>query len=410
MFSQFRNVVEHLAQETTRALENASLPENQTEAHSRSQPLETAAQRSASAPSSGQLADSALSTLRKSLASQRAGTSSSTTRSGSPAPTEKRLPKSNLEERLRRATTGIVEPLGPSTSNRSPPNRSSTASPSSMSKNPVNRHQKSPSSTPLPGSPAVTAVIEDDSKLALPTELSLQELPMTSEVPPPKEPENQETNRIPDPSPLVEDTISAPAEDTLPKDKDSVEVIDVGNSNSIPLVEDSPMASEPEPPKDKDDDVVERTSSVDISPHPIEVQRIDQVEESPCVIAAVSPENDHILRLEEAVSIPLGPKSSDETEMGEAPVSSPKTVSTVDHSAEVERLQERLRQVEQRFTGMLSHSIGEELKLILSRRFDLFQETTSRKISCRRGPPRNIIVRKYSKYHCSSRFLHQPQN
>jgi hypothetical protein len=375
MFTQFRNVVEHLAQETTRALENASLPENQTEAHSRSQPLETAAQRSVSAPSSGQLADSALSSLRKSLASQRAGTSSSTTRSGSPAPTEKRLPKSNLEERLRRATTGIVEPLGSSTSNRSPPNRSSTASPSSISKNPVNRHQKSPSSTPLPGSPAVTAVTEDDSKLALPTELSLQELPMTSEVPPPKEPENQETNGIPDPSPLVEDTISVPAEDTLPKDKeDSVEVVDVGNSNCTPLVEDSPIASEPEPPKDKDDDVVERTSSVDISPLPIEVQRIDQVEESPCVIAAVSPENDHILRLEEAVAILLEPKLSDESEMGEAPVSSPKTVSTVDHSNEVERLQERLRQVEQRFTGMLrlSHSIGEELKLILSRRFDVF--------------------------------------
>jgi hypothetical protein len=349
MFNQFRNVVEHLAQETTRALENASLAESQSEAHSRSQPLETAVQRSASASSSGQLADSALSSLRKSLGSQRAGTASPT-RSGSPAPTEKRLPKSNLEERLRRVTTGIVEP---STPNRSPPNRSSTASPSSISKNPVNRHKKSPSSTPLPASPALTAATEDDSKLALPTELSLQELPMTSELQPPEEPKNKETNSIPDPTPLVEDPIPVPLEDGPSKDTEDIGVVDVDNSNPTSLVEDSPVASEAQSPKDKNDHVVvERDSSVDVSPSPIppiEVQPVHQVEKCPSVIT----ESDHIPPLGEAGS---ELKSSDEVEMGKALVSSPKTMSPVDHSAEVERLQERLRQVEQRFSGKLCYT------------------------------------------------------
>jgi hypothetical protein len=324
MFNQFRNVVEHLAQETTRALENASLAESQNEAHSRSQPFE--------------------SSLRKSLVSQRAGTSSP--RSGSPAPTERRLPKSNLEERLRRATTGIVDPS--SSSNRTPPNRSSTASPSPISKIPVTRHKKSPSSTPLPASPALTAVTEGDSKLAPPTELSLQELPTTSELQPPKEPKDEKTNGIPNPTPLVEDTIPALLEDTPSKEKEEdVGAVDVGSSNPTSLFEDSPVASEA---KDKDDHVVvESDSSVNVSPPPIPPippLEVQQVEECPSVIT----ESNHIPPLGEAVS---EPKSSDEVKVEKALVSSPETVSAVDHSAEVERLQERLRQVEQRFSGML---------------------------------------------------------
>lgn len=331
MFNQFRNVVEHLAQETTRALENASLTENQSEAHSRTQPFE--------------------SSLRKSLVSQRAGTSSP--RSGSPAPTERRLPKSNLEERLRRATTGIVDPSGSSTSNRSPPNRSSTASPSPISKNPVNRHKKSPSSTPLPASPALTAVTEHDPKLALPTELSLQEPPTTSELQPSKEPKDEEANGIPNPIPLVEDPIPAPLENTSSKEEEDIVVVDVDNSNPTSLVEDSPIPSEAGSPKVKEDHVVvQRDSPIDVSPPsipPIPPVEVKQVEECPSVIT----ESNHIPLLGEAVSIPSDPESSDEVKMGKALVSSPKTVSAVDHSAEVERLQERLRQVEQRFSGML---------------------------------------------------------
>ena len=328
MFNQFRNVVEHLAQETTRALENASLAESQPEAHSRSQPFE--------------------SSLRKSLVSQRAATSSP--RSGSPAPTERRLPKSNLEERLRRATTGIVDTSSLPTSNRSTPNRSSTASPSPISKNPVNRHKRSPSSTPLPASPALTAVTEHDSKLALPTELSLQEPPTTSELHPPKEPKDEKTNGIPDPTLLVEDPIPAPQEDTSSKDKEEhVGVVGVVNANPTSVVEASPVTSEAESLEDKDDHVaVERDISVDVSPPPIPPIDVQQNEECPSVIT----ESNHIPPIEEAVSTHSEPESFDEIKMGKALVSSPKTVSAVDHSAEVERLQERLRLVEQRFSGM----------------------------------------------------------
>lgn len=355
MFSQFRNVVEHLAQETTRALENASLPEGQTEAHSRSQSLEAAVQRSASIPSSSQLADSALSSLRKSLVSQRAGTSSSTTRrSGSPAPVEKRLPKSNLEERLRRATTGIAEPSGSSTPNRSPPNRSSTASPLPISRNTVNPHKESPS-IPLPASPAVVAATEDDSKLAPPTALSLQELPITSNVQPPKEAKEEETNGVPDPRPLIENPISVPVEATQDnplKDKeDGVRAVDVDISKPPSLADDSAVVSEAESLKDKDDQVVDGgDNSVDISSSPIDVQLVDQVEEYP---TEDIPESHHIPPVEEAIEIPSKPKPSDEVKMGETPISPPNTVPAVDHSAEVEQLQERLRQVEQRFSGML---------------------------------------------------------
>ena len=393
MFAQFRNAVEQLAQETTRALENAALAEGQTEAHSRSQSVDTPVQRAATAPSSSQqLADSALLSLRKSLVSQRAGTSPPTTgRSGSPAPAEKRLPKSNLnlEERLRRATTGIPKPSGSSTPNRSPPNRSNTASPLPISKNSL---KESPSSL-LPASPAVIAVAEDDSKLA-PPELSLQEPPPpTSEVQPttkskegetncipdpsplvedvipvpigdtppkkpPKEPSEEEINDIPSSSPLVEGSIPLPVEDTPPKDKeDGAGVIVIDNSHST-SIENIPVTPEVEPPKDKDDVVVERDSSVNISLSPIEAQLVNQVEECPNVVADVVPERDNISLAEKSHAISLEPKSCDEVKMDEISVSSSKTVSAADHSAEVEKLQERLRQVEQRFSGMLNNCIG----------------------------------------------------
>lgn len=399
MFSQLRNVVAELAQETTRALENAAL-ESQTEEHSRSQSLDTAVQRSATASSPNHLADSALSSLRKSLVSQRAGTSSTTRRSASPASSEKRFPKSNLEERLRRATSGIVEPLGSSTPNRSPPNRSSTTSPSPISNNHVNNYKKSP-----PASPAVIAVSEDVSELAPPTELSLQE--------PPKEPKEGETNGNPDPTPPVEDPTPVPVGDTPPKDKEDGVEVDVDHSNSTSPIEDSPAASGADPPKDEDDHVVvERDSSVDMSPSPVELQPVVQVEECPSAIAEVVPESDDIPLIEEAVAsepksseVNLGevsPKTAsvvdhlaeveslqerlEDANLREAPASSPKTVLAADHLVEVESLQERLRLVEQRFSGTLYPINGVDLKFILYRCLDLFQETTSRKISCRRGP------------------------
>ena len=132
------------------------------------------------------------------------------------------------------------------------------------------------------------------------------------------------------------------------KDKEDVGVVDVDNFNQTSLVEDSPIPSGAESPKSKDDHVVvERDSSVavEVSPPPISPIEAQQVEEFPSVIT----ESNHI----QAVSIPSEPKSSDEEKMEKAPVSSPISASAVDHSAEVERLQERLRQVEQRFSGML---------------------------------------------------------
>ncbi|KAF4623672.1 hypothetical protein D9613_001865 [Agrocybe pediades] len=158
--TQLRNAVEQLAQQPIRALDGSSTDNSHADASgSRSQSLDLQAARSASPLSSSQLAESAISSLRKSFVSQRANSfsgspskapSPSTQQEPSAAPAPAR-PKSKLEERLRQATkVALSESHSPSPS---PPARSSrVASPSPMGRNRTRPIEESPADKVLPAS------------------------------------------------------------------------------------------------------------------------------------------------------------------------------------------------------------------------------------------------------------------
>ncbi|PPQ88658.1 hypothetical protein CVT25_010234 [Psilocybe cyanescens] len=181
MFSQLRSAVEQLAQQPIRVLD-ASSPESTPGEHpaSRSQSLDIQATRSTSPLSSTQLAESALSSLRKSLVSQRSGTGASTPSPKASSPEPARVHKSNLEERLRRATFAIGDASGSSTPQRS----SRVASPSPMGRNRKPEPEQSAASTPPAGSPAVTPAVETDKQLTQLVDGSLEEKDASIAQPP----------------------------------------------------------------------------------------------------------------------------------------------------------------------------------------------------------------------------------
>ncbi|KAH0590647.1 hypothetical protein H2248_000777 [Termitomyces sp. 'cryptogamus'] len=127
MFSQFRQAVENLAPHPRSSLDGQSVDTLRENSPSRSNSLDSPSCPS-SPMSSSQLAESALSNLRKSLASQRSGSMGSPSRQATTSPREGRT-KSRLEDRLRAATSIISEPSHSETSQRQ--------SPSMISANPV---------------------------------------------------------------------------------------------------------------------------------------------------------------------------------------------------------------------------------------------------------------------------------
>ncbi|KAH9486873.1 hypothetical protein JR316_0000938 [Psilocybe cubensis] len=184
MFSQFRNAVEQLAQQPIRVLEGSS-PESTPAEHttpSRSQSLDIQANRSASPLSSTQLAESAISSLRKSFASQRIGgaSSSPSPKANTPEPAAPAPRKSNLEERLRRATFAIGEASGSST----PQHPSRVASPSPMGRNRKPKPEQSASSTPPSASPSVTTALEAEKKLDQSSDIPVGDTEVSTAQPP----------------------------------------------------------------------------------------------------------------------------------------------------------------------------------------------------------------------------------
>jgi len=203
MFSQIRNAVEQLAQQPMRALDEDS-------SGSRSQSLDLQGARSGQPLSSSQLAESAISSLRKSFVSQRANSFSGSS-PGSPSkpssaadtapstPPPATRPKSKLEERLRQATkVALSEPSSVSSTPAARPSR--VASPSPMGRNRTKKPEPSAVSPPPTTSPAVTPAASEESK----------QLQQMEEVP--KETNNTETavseNPIDDAQP--EDTVKPP--------------------------------------------------------------------------------------------------------------------------------------------------------------------------------------------------------
>ncbi|KAG6894481.1 hypothetical protein C0992_005956 [Termitomyces sp. T32_za158] len=118
MFSQLRQAVENLAPLPRTSLDGQPTDtrrDNSLSRNSLDSPVDPS-----SPMSSSQLAESALSNLRKSFTNQRSGTTGSPTRLAATSPREGRT-KSRLEDRLRAATSIIREPSHPETSQRQSP-------------------------------------------------------------------------------------------------------------------------------------------------------------------------------------------------------------------------------------------------------------------------------------------------
>jgi len=347
MFSQLRSAVEQLAQQPIRVLDgehHSELPPRQS--------LDMQA-RSASPLSSGQLAESALSSLRKSFVSQRPGSSVESPRASStPSPPQGAPRKSNLEERLRRATLAVGEASGsPSTS--TPKHSSRIASPSPMSRNPLKRVEGSPCSTPLPASPVVLPATENGSQLEQPTDFSLKDTETTPVLDSPlkEDPLGIETSIETSPlsfqDPVAEtnpsrddddDTTRIPQKSQVEESEpvQQVEIQDIKHDNLS-----SPIVQEP-----IDKEAVEAVPTEGITAQP------EEFPDSPI------PDTPPILESNPPVKEEEDPRPSPQP---------PATVSpTVDQRAEIEVLQARLKQVEQRFTGIRSPDTIDCFKLLNS--------------------------------------------
>lgn len=341
MFSQFRNAVEQLAQQPIRVLDgehHSELPPRQS--------LDMQA-RSASPLSSGQLAESALSSLRKSFVSQRPGSSVDSPRTSSTPSPQGAPRKSNLEERLRRATLAVGEASGsPSTS--APKHSSRIASPSPMSRNPLKRVEGSPCSTPLPASPVVLPATENGSQLEQPTDFSLKDTETTPVMDSPlkEDPLGIETSTgttplnfqdpVTETNPSRDDDTPEKSQLEEPEPVQQVDIQDIKGDNLS-----SPIVQEP-----IDKEAAEAVPTEGITAQPEEYSD-SPIPDTPRILESIPPE-----------------KEEDDPQPSPQPADN--LSPTVDQSAEIEVLQARLKQVEQRFTGIHIPDIIDCFKLLSS--------------------------------------------
>lgn len=233
MFSQLRHAVETFAPQPRRSLDGDA-SSGPHEPHTRSASLDLAG-RSTSPLSSSQLAESALSNLRKSFAPPRSASPGTSPRSPSSGVARDPLQKSSLEERLRATfTIGDV-------SNGPTPDVSARASPAPRA--PTIEHPLSPSSTPLPDSPSLPPVLEEspldrpESPEVAPQPLIPPLTPTESESPKPESPAKDDSDimaeeHIPE-EPVPQDPL--PAEPTAKSIPDPA---------AEPSVEGEPVAEE----------------------------------------------------------------------------------------------------------------------------------------------------------------------
>ncbi|KIK71077.1 hypothetical protein GYMLUDRAFT_33203 [Collybiopsis luxurians FD-317 M1] len=158
MFSQFRHAVETFAPQPRRSTDNSAQNDGRSSPHSRAQSVD------ATSPTAAQLAENALSNLRKSFSPQPSGAPNSPQKS----PPTPRPHKSTLEERLRAAAFTIGE-----VSSSTTPQQSSRASPAPLVS--IRDHPLSPASTPLPDSPVVVPSLSQDPLGVLPAISKVQE-------------------------------------------------------------------------------------------------------------------------------------------------------------------------------------------------------------------------------------------
>lgn len=200
MFSQFRQVVDNLAAQPLRNPElSGNSQEDLRNSADRSRSLDISST-STHSTTPGQLAESALVTLRKSLSAHRS-TGSTLPKVSTP---ESKSPKLNLEDRLRRATFAIGELSG--SSSPIPSGRSSPLPHKAVTKD----YPLPPSSIPLPDSPLLSSNPEPDLSLDSPPVINLAEdEPILSSKPQ----ISQHTSTDEPSSPLQEDALQPPTDE-----------------------------------------------------------------------------------------------------------------------------------------------------------------------------------------------------
>ncbi|TFK41095.1 hypothetical protein BDQ12DRAFT_710926 [Crucibulum laeve] len=295
---EFRQAVENLAQ-VPQPRRGSDASEDPHDSASRSRSLDLHGARPSSPLSSGKLAESAMVNLRKSLATQRSGGASPSPRSGSPVSVpETRTPKSRLEERLRRATLAIGEVSA--TTATEPPVRPSSST-ASLPKTLVARHPLSPSLLPLPQSPMLTPTVENEFVL-----------------------DGQSTSSQSDPPTLTTNTtphlLSSKPEITSPESQSVTET------------------SSPEPQSVADATLTEPRSVTEISLSDTQSIEVASSPESHSLAESTLPTAEITQEITES-------PSDDRIKNQESP---DLTVNRVN----VEELQERLKQIEQRFTDV----------------------------------------------------------
>ncbi|KAE9411038.1 hypothetical protein BT96DRAFT_805050 [Gymnopus androsaceus JB14] len=360
MFSQFRHAVETFAPQPRRSTDTAGQIDGRSSPHSRSQSVDV------TATSPSQLAEGPLSTLRKSFSPQLSAAPSS--------PQKPRPHKSTLEERLRAAAFTIGE-----ASNSTTPQLSARVSPAPTASN--KDQPLSPSSTPLPESPIVAP--SHDPLGVIP--LDAMALQVTSEqnepasVEPVKEKDTadglveanteaadakedvaEELNASAVDEGIVEDTTvpeegqfipdeTAPAvEEQSQAPTDSAASVQSIVEETTPTVEEPAQALEDSPASVQS--VVEETTTA--------VEEQSQPADSPASVQSVVEETTPAVEEQsQPTDFPASvqPIAEETTsaleEQAQAPEDSSPSPASVTTST-VEELQERLKLVEQRFTGM----------------------------------------------------------
>lgn len=331
MFSQFRQVVETFVQESTH-------PGGESSADTRSRSLDVNTSRS---PSSTQLPEPALSNLRKSLAVQRVASTSPQRRSTSPGPSS--LPKnsadtsarkSRLEERLRASFT-IGDSPGSPTPNATP----SRASPAPDAIR-VTQHPLSPESIPLPGSPTQVAPDPPANDPVVPISSSQPSVSITNESDVP-------VDDLGSSSPQPQDSIVPPGA------QDQVDVTAHVSADAGATVSYEPISV---------------ASEVDTSPS------YTNQDVQPGYVLVTSPSDTLSDGDIGAVNTPPAISSAADNEQSSS-------VAVNSSDADVEALRERLKLVEQRFSGNFLHITSHGM-IVVNRQIDV--STSFKKLQAER--------------------------
>ncbi|TFY70356.1 hypothetical protein EVG20_g2639 [Dentipellis fragilis] len=372
MFSQFRNVVEGLAQPPRRQSQDASAHPDQGAATASLHPSLDGHILRESLSSTSHLADSALSSLRKSLAAQRTGSpvagSTSNPASHSPSPSIERAstPKLRLEDRLR-ASFAIGDTSGTPT-----PNLSSRSSPV-----PVTEHPLSPSAVPLPQSPPLSDAAESFSPLspiadppprpstpptatttagespalssdAVNADDNAESSPQVEGNPQPGARDPPEAEKVDEP--VLEEAVPLPAVDEKVEEK-ADEKVEEKATNKVEEVADQAQEDKKNDAETaKEEPAVEVAQTVEETPQPVVDAPTIPVEDPVASAQIPSPEAQGE-PVAEADAIESEKDAADAIEAAEETIIHLKEVTEADELT-IETLRERLKLVEQRFSDV----------------------------------------------------------